>query len=125
MMLEIPLHITPSFVARSLCELSWSLQFEFVVTGKKILGKSMEEGSSDATAAAVTAAAVSMANSDDPSAEEYGPPHQEWCGPRQVPVQTLVWNLPVKIVPCDPCHVELSVKTRSQFRFALKQVNNV
>ena len=46
---------------------------------------------------------------------------QEWNGPRQVGVQTLVWNLPVKILPCEPCHVELSVKNRSQFRFALQR----
>ena len=46
---------------------------------------------------------------------------QEWNGPRQVGVQTLVWNLPIKIFPCDPCHVELSVKNRSQFRFALQR----
>lgn len=104
MTLEVPLHIAPTFVSSGQCEVTWCIQFEFVVTNDRIFNKNEED------LRAMTAV------SED--GEEIA---QEWNGPRQVGVQTLVWNLPINIFPCDPCHVELSVKNRSQFRFALQK----
>jgi hypothetical protein len=43
MTLEIPLHITPTFVSSGQCELGWSLQFEFVVTNDSIFNKVRED----------------------------------------------------------------------------------
>merc|ERR1712038_582734 len=107
MTLEVPFHIAPTFVSSGQCEVTWCIQFEFVVTNDRIFNKNEED------------LRAMTAYSED--GEEIA---QEWNGPRQVGVQTLVWNLPIKILPCDPCHVELSVKNRSQFRFALQKATS-
>lgn len=104
MTLEVPFHIAPTFVSSGQCEVTWCIQFEFVVTNDRIFNKNEDD--------LRTMTAVSE------DGEEIA---QEWNGPRQVGVQTLVWTLPIDVFPCDPCHVELSVKNRSQFRFPLQK----
>ncbi len=78
--LEIPLHATPSFSTSS-CSLSWHLHFEFVVVPKE---KSSALSS------------LEMCNEDG----------CEWNAPQKVAVQTLEWNLPIRIHGADPAHVE-------------------
>merc|ERR1712038_1781663 len=104
MTLEVPFHIAPTFVSSGQCKVTWCIQFEFVVTNDRIFNKNEDD------------LRTMTAFSED--GEEIA---QEWNGPRQVGVQTLVWNLPIDVFPCDPCHVELSVKNRSQFRFPLQK----
>lgn len=43
----------------------------------------------------------------------------EWNGPKDVGVQTLVWNLPIKIFSCDPFQVELSLKNKVHVKYNL------
>ncbi|XP_033633824.1 RAB6A-GEF complex partner protein 2-like [Asterias rubens] len=74
MVLPIPLHVTPGFITDIVC-LKWRLHFEFI-TAK------------------------------DPSPEHVIPADQSeiamWQGPNSLSVDTLVWNLPIKILPTNP-----------------------
>ena len=126
MTLEVPLHIAPTFVSSGQCEITWCIQFEFVVTNDRIFHKVPQAKSIHSFIRHITFKLNHMQNEEDLRAmtavsEDGEEIAQEWNGPRQVGVQTLLWNLPIKVLPCDPCHVELSVKNRSQFRFALQK----
>ncbi|XP_071964635.1 RAB6A-GEF complex partner protein 2-like isoform X2 [Antedon mediterranea] len=76
MILPIPLHITPSFITDIVC-LKWRLRFEFVT-------------------------------SKEPLPEQVIPADQSesatWQGPQNIGVETMVWNLPIKIMPTNPLH---------------------
>ena len=39
MTLEVPFHIAPTFVSSGQCEVTWCIQFEFVVTNDRIFNK--------------------------------------------------------------------------------------
>ncbi|XP_033108085.1 RAB6A-GEF complex partner protein 2-like isoform X2 [Anneissia japonica] len=76
MILPIPLHLTPSFITDIVC-LKWRLRFEFVT-------------------------------SKEPLPEQVIPADQSesatWQGPQSLGVETMVWNLPIKIMPTNPLH---------------------
>ncbi|XP_043213696.1 RAB6A-GEF complex partner protein 2-like [Amphibalanus amphitrite] len=76
-MLPVPLHVTPSFRSE-LVELSWRLHFEFVTT---------------------TGGAVPLATPADPAH------HATWEAPDTLPIETMVWDLPVRLCPTSPGHV--------------------
>ena len=76
-MLPVPLHVTPSFRSE-LVELSWRLHFEFVTT---------------------TGGAAPVSAPADPSH------HATWEAPDTLPIETMVWDLPVRLCPTSPGHV--------------------
>lgn len=96
MCLEIPLHITPTFKS-NLCSIVWMIQFEFVVSCDK---------------------SFDQFPMPPPSSEETM--NCEWNGPQKLQVQTLVWTLPITILPCDPHQVDTSLRNKNSFRFNVK-----
>ncbi|XP_037076494.1 RAB6A-GEF complex partner protein 2-like [Pollicipes pollicipes] len=76
-MLPVPLHVTPTFRSE-LVALDWRLHFEFVTT---------------------TGGATPMAAAADPAH------HATWEAPGALPIETMVWDLPVQLCSTSPGHV--------------------
>ena len=107
MCLEIPLHITPTFKS-NLCSIAWMIQFEFVVS----CDKSFDQ---------FPMIPAGMGDSASNNPEQPAPTMNcEWNGPQQLQVQTLVWTLPITILPCDPYQVDTSLRNKNSFRFVVK-----
>ncbi|XP_055340088.1 LOW QUALITY PROTEIN: RAB6A-GEF complex partner protein 2-like [Paramacrobiotus metropolitanus] len=77
--LPVPLHITPSF-SSDIMELKWKLRLEFALSGEIL----------QLDVPAVGQAEQSVL----------------WRPPLRVPVETLVWDVPVEIFPTDPIQVQ-------------------
>ncbi|XP_072167044.1 RAB6A-GEF complex partner protein 2-like [Diadema setosum] len=85
MLLPIPLHVTPAFITDIVC-LRWRLHFEFTTAKEPI--------------------------------PEHGIPTDQsecalWQGPENLNVDTLVWNLPIKILPTNPLHATSFASSKS------------
>lgn len=76
MVLPIPLHVTPAFITDIVC-LRWRLHFEFTTSKEPIPEHGIPTDQSESAI---------------------------WQGPDNVSVDTLVWNLPIKILPINPLH---------------------
>lgn len=76
MILPIPLHVTPSF-STDLVEVRWRLHFQFVTTTSEDLMPS--EGPAD--------------------------DKEIWNGPRNIDIETMIWNLPIKIHSTNPTQI--------------------
>ncbi|XP_063231541.1 RAB6A-GEF complex partner protein 2 isoform X2 [Bacillus rossius redtenbacheri] len=87
LILPIPLHITPAF-STDLVTLKWRLHFEFVTSG-----------SSEALPV--------------PEPDANG---NVWQGPATLHIETMIWNLPVKICPTVPSQVSHGLQAQSKYR---------
>nr|ACO11530.1 Retrograde Golgi transport protein RGP1 homolog [Caligus rogercresseyi] len=70
--LQIPLHVPPTFHTET-CELKWYLHFVFVISSKIPFQKSASPKEDD-----------------------------EWNGPKGLEVETMVWDLPITLIPTSP-----------------------
>lgn len=86
LILPIPLHVTPGF-STELVTLKWRLHFEFVTTVTD-----------------VTAPAMNMSGRED----------RTWQGPANLDIETMVWNLPLKILPTNAQHVSQGVHAQTK-----------
>ncbi|XP_025077254.1 RAB6A-GEF complex partner protein 2-like isoform X1 [Pomacea canaliculata] len=75
--LPIPLTATPAFMTDIVCQ-RWRLHFEFVTS----------------------LSAISSAQDLAANAEQGG----QWRGPATLDVETMVWDLPIKVFPTNPLH---------------------
>jgi len=75
MVLPVPLQLAPSF-ATPICGVSYNLHFEFVISVDEIENQPVPE-------------------------EEGG---SEWQGPVKLGIETMVWDLPIKLFPTYPNH---------------------
>lgn len=73
--LPVPLHLAPSFCT-DICSLEYILHFEFVTSVSEIPGQPVPE-------------------------DEGG---CEWQGPSKLDIETMVWDLPIKLYPAYPNH---------------------
>jgi len=89
--LPIPLHGTPSFEDDN-CTLSWMLRFEFVISAS---------GSEPITR--------------QPMLEETSTEGHEWNGPAHCQVETMTWNLPIKVLPTSPKQVANVVHVQTEY----------
>ncbi|XP_077988860.1 RAB6A-GEF complex partner protein 2-like [Glandiceps talaboti] len=72
--LPIPLHITPGFITDILC-LKYHLHFEFITACQPVPDHVIPADQSESST---------------------------WQGPRNIDVDTMVWDLPIKILPTNP-----------------------
>lgn len=86
MVLPIPLNVTPGFLT-DIMSLKWILHFEFVTT---------------------TTLVEIQPRPTDPVATS------TWTGPSQLHIETMVWDLPIKIYPSSPLHVLQSFQTKME-----------
>jgi len=91
--LPVPLHMTPSFFT-DLINLKWRLHFEFVTS---------TSGPAD----------VNMKPAEQPPPE--GLDGKIWQGPSNIDIDTMVWDLPVKIYPNLPSHLSQGTQTSTQY----------
>jgi len=89
--LPIPLHGTPSFDDDN-CTLSWMLRFEFVIS-----------------------ASTSEPITRQPVLEETSTEGHEWNGPAHCQVETMTWNLPIKVLPTSPKQVANVVQVQTEY----------
>ncbi|OQR73442.1 retrograde Golgi transport protein RGP1-like [Tropilaelaps mercedesae] len=89
--LPIPVHVAPSFES-DLIELSWRLHFEFVMTPNGL-------------------------GALPPDVSEYN--DARWKPPSELNVNTMVWNLPVKIFPSHSAHISARLNLQREFYTAL------
>ncbi|XP_022105233.1 RAB6A-GEF complex partner protein 2-like isoform X2 [Acanthaster planci] len=80
MVLPIPLHVTPGFITDIVC-LKWRLHFEFITAKEPLPDHVIPADQSESAL---------------------------WQGPQSLNVDTLVWNLPIKILPTNPLHASTS-----------------
>ncbi|KAL0270231.1 UNVERIFIED_CONTAM: hypothetical protein PYX00_007702 [Menopon gallinae] len=85
LILPIPLHITPAF-STDLVSLQWRLHFEFVTSQ--------------------TTQTQQEANDKE---------DKSWQGPPVLNIETMVWNLPIKILPTTPQHVSQGLQAQSKY----------
>ncbi|KAJ8874265.1 hypothetical protein PR048_025108 [Dryococelus australis] len=90
LILPIPLHITPAF-STDLVMLKWRLHFEFVTSGGN--------------------EALPV-----PEADANG---NVWQGPAALNIETMVWNLPIKICPTVPLQVSHGLQAQSKYRVTI------
>lgn len=85
--IPIPLTATPCFITDIVC-LRWRLHFEFVTSCEPLPGSERPSNPEDSAS---------------------------WRGPATINVETMVWDLPVKIYPTSPLHASsvTSIKTGS------------
>ncbi|XP_072050998.1 RAB6A-GEF complex partner protein 2-like [Amphiura filiformis] len=83
--LPIPLHATPGFITDIVC-LKWRLHFEFI-TAKEPLPDQVTPADQSESAL--------------------------WQGPENIAVDTLVWNLPIKILPMNPIQATSAATVRT------------
>ncbi|XP_046991942.1 RAB6A-GEF complex partner protein 2 isoform X2 [Schistocerca americana] len=86
MILPIPLHITPAF-STELVSLRWRLHFEFV------------------TCPSCDNSLVTGKNLTD---------RNVWQGPASLDIETMVWNLPIKIYPTTPLQVSQGLQAQAK-----------
>uniref|UniRef100_T1IMB0 furin n=1 Tax=Strigamia maritima TaxID=126957 RepID=T1IMB0_STRMM len=77
MILPIPLSITPAFTTE-IVTLKWKLHFEFVTTTTSIGNQQFETDTSTSST---------------------------WSGPSVLDIETMIWDLPIKIYPTNPIQV--------------------
>ena len=95
--LPIPLHVTPSFYT-DLINLKWRLHFEFV---------------------------TSTSDSKDVSMKPLEPPNPTgldgitWQGPQSINIETMVWDLPIKLYPNLPSHLSQGMQMQTQYELRI------
>jgi len=99
--LPIPLHVTPSFYT-DLITLKWRLHFEFVTS---ILNENE----------------LLMKPKEKPKKTDFN--GQIWQGPTNVKIETMVWDLPIKVYPNLPNYISQGLQTQTTFE--MKISNNV
>ncbi|XP_063878543.1 RAB6A-GEF complex partner protein 2-like isoform X2 [Scylla paramamosain] len=91
LLLPIPLHITPTFTT-DLVSLQWHLHFEFVTSVTEVKGPSP------------------LASSKD---------QLEWRAPTSLDIETMVWDLPITILPTTPSQVAQAICMPAQHTLPL------
>lgn len=91
LILPIPLHITPAF-STDLVTLQWRLHFEFV---------------------------TSLTPTIVPSSNLEGKEDKTWQGPSTLNIETMIWNLPIKVLPTTPQHVSQGLQAQSKYVLAI------
>lgn len=89
--LPIPLHVTPSFYT-DLVTLKWRLHFEFVTS---------------------TADEVVMKPEAKPKKDTMD--GQIWQGPTDIKIETMVWDLAIKLYPNLPSYISQGLQTQHSF----------
>lgn len=84
MALPIPLHLAPSF-STQICNLQYILHFEFVTSVTEIPPQPVPE-------------------------DEGG---CEWQGPNKLDIETMVWDLPIKLYPSFPSHAAVASQLKT------------
>lgn len=98
--LPLPLHVTPSFYT-DLVTLKWRLHFEFVT--------STEDENE-----------LEMKSRDKPKKEDLD--GQVWQGPTNVKIETMVWDLPIKLYPNLPSFISQGLQTQNCFDMKISNV---
>lgn len=91
LILPIPLHVTPGFTT-DLVTLRWRLHFEFVTSNTHLIHK---------------LPARDLENGNI------------WGGPATLNIETMVWNLPIKIYPTTPLQISQGLQTQLKHRLAV------
>lgn len=91
LLLPIPLHITPTFTT-DLVSLQWHLHFEFVTSVTEVKGPSPVASSKD---------------------------QLEWRAPTSLDIETMVWDLPITILPTTPSQVAQAICMPAQHTLPL------
>lgn len=77
LLLPIPLHVTPTF-STELVSLQWHLHFEFVTSRNEVKGPSLPTNEKEQV---------------------------EWRAPSTIDIETMIWDLPITILPTTPSQV--------------------
>ncbi|KAG1673630.1 RAB6A-GEF complex partner protein 2 [Nymphon striatum] len=85
MVLPIPLNVCPAF-STDIASLSWKLHFEFVTTTTEL---------------------------DDRTPPKSEKNNTTWTGPQNLDIETMVWDLPIAIVPCNPVQVYFGLQLKN------------
>ncbi|KAG8221838.1 hypothetical protein J437_LFUL003472 [Ladona fulva] len=85
LVLPIPLHVTPDFNS-NVVSLKWRLHFEFVTTSQPPISETLSDDS-DGTV---------------------------WQGPSALDIETMVWDLPIKIYPTMPANISQVFQSQSK-----------
>lgn len=91
LILPIPLHVTPGFTT-DLVTLQWRLHFEFVTSNTQLIHE-------------LPARELENGNT--------------WGGPATLNIETMVWNLPVKIYPTTPLQISQGLQSQLKHRLAV------
>jgi hypothetical protein len=94
--LPIPLHVTPSFYT-DLVNLKWRLHFEFVT--------STEENE------------ILLKPTEKPKKEDLD--GHIWQGPTNIKIETMVWDLPIKLYPNLPTYISQGLQTQSSYEMKI------
>ncbi|XP_042889914.1 RAB6A-GEF complex partner protein 2-like [Penaeus japonicus] len=81
LLLPIPLHVTPTFTS-DLVSLQWRLHFEFVTSKTEVPGPSTPQNPEDQI---------------------------EWRAPSSLEIETMVWDLPITVLPTTPSQVAQAI----------------
>lgn len=97
--LPVPLHVTPSFYT-DLVTLKWRLHFEFVtsINDRKTSG---------------------LKPSEQPGPDELD--GKVWQAPSSIDIETMVWDLPIKLYPNLPSYLSQGLQMQTQFHM---RINN-
>jgi len=91
--LPIPLHVTPSF-ASDVVRLKWRLHFEFVTSTSDVKDMNMKPAK-------------------PPNPEDLD--GKGWEGPSSISIETMVWDLPVKLYPNLPSFISQGLQMQTQY----------
>nr|XP_045613379.1 RAB6A-GEF complex partner protein 2-like isoform X2 [Procambarus clarkii] len=91
LLLPIPLHVTPTFNTE-LVSLQWQLHFEFVTSTSEVKGPSLPPNKNEEI---------------------------EWRAPSTIDIETMVWDLPITILPTTPSQVAQAVCMPAQHTLLL------
>ncbi|XP_046399104.1 RAB6A-GEF complex partner protein 2 isoform X1 [Ischnura elegans] len=86
LVLPIPLHVTPDFTS-DVVSLKWRLHFEFVTTSQPNISETVTDDSTNGTV---------------------------WQGPSSLDIETMIWNLPIKIYPTMPANISQVFQSQSK-----------
>lgn len=86
LVLPIPLHVTPDF-SSDVVSLKWRLHFEFVTTPQPDISETLSDDSTNGTV---------------------------WQGPSTLDIETMIWNLPIKIYPTMPANISQVFQSQSK-----------
>jgi len=92
--LPVPLHVTPSFHTE-LINLKWKLHFEFVISTASV-------------------AELGVVPSQPPDPETMNGKY--WQAPHSVNIETMVWDLPVKLYPNLPAYLSQGLQMQMQHK---------
>jgi hypothetical protein len=94
--LPVPLHITPSFHT-DIINLKWRLHFEFVTSTSSFESKE-------------------LAMKPQPSTNPEDMDGEFWQGPSAINIETMVWDLPIKLYPNLPSYLSQGLQMQTKGR---------